>query len=83
MIELKAAQIILVGLPLPAVLCDDQAWNSLEEFTGPENRPVGDIQGTDRPFGRGPSRADEIGLAPDGEDVANGFWSSTRTWLWR
>ena len=38
-IEVEAAQVVLVGLALAAVLADDDARHGLEHFAGAHDRP--------------------------------------------
>ena len=62
-IEVEAAQVILVGLPLAAVLRDDQSGHGLEDFAGADDRPRAELLLADMALGGGGRDADEIGLA--------------------
>ena len=52
MIEVVAAQEILVGFALAAVLRDDQAGRAFEHFGGARDRPRSDFLASDRDFAR-------------------------------
>ena len=46
-VEVEAAQEVLVRLAVTAVLGHDQAWNDLEHLAGPEHRPALDLHAGD------------------------------------
>ena len=47
MIELKAAKKVLIGLPRPTVLRDDQPRHGFQNFRRPQNRTTGQIVSAD------------------------------------
>ena len=47
-IEVEAAQVVLVGLALAAVLADDDARDGFEDFAGPHDRPRVELPRGDR-----------------------------------
>ena len=64
-VELEAAQIVLVGFASPTVLTDDEARNIFENFAGPQQRSRRDLLLAD---GAGRCRerlANKVRLPPD------------------
>ena len=59
-IEVEAAQVVLIGFALSAVLADDEPRHGLEHLTGPHDRPIEDLLRGNRPFARGAGNAHEI-----------------------
>ena len=48
MIEVEAAQVELIGLPLTTVLADHDAGDGFEDFAGAHDRPHGELARRDR-----------------------------------
>ena len=59
-IEIEAAQIVLVGLALAAVLADDDAGDRFEDVAGPHDRARVELSRGDGALARGLGDADEI-----------------------
>ena len=68
MIEVKAAQVILVRLSRAAVLRDDHAGNSLDDFARPQERAQRELLVPDHAFIRGSGEAEEAVRAPGHDD---------------
>jgi hypothetical protein len=78
-IEVEPAQVVLVGLPLAAVLTDDESGNRFQHLAGPHQRPRFDLSGRDDTLARGVGRADEplagridFGEIPEGSRPCDG-----------
>ena len=65
-IEVEAAQVVLIGFPLAAVLRDHDAWNGLEHFASAHDRPRIELPRGDRALTRGLRDADQILRRPLG-----------------
>ena len=59
-VQVEAAQEVLVGLAVAAVLGDDHARHEFQDFAGPQRRPAGDQRGRDGAFAGGIRRADAV-----------------------
>ena len=59
-IEIEAAQEILVGLAVAAVLRDDEARNGLQQLAGAQHRAGFELRARDRALGRRFDAADEL-----------------------
>ena len=68
MIEVEAAQEVLVGLPRAAVLRDDDAGDGLEDFGGARQRAAGELLTAHGALGRGIGDAEQIVGAPGNGD---------------
>ncbi len=68
-IELKAAQIILVGFAFAAMLADEKAGNRLENLAGAQDGARFDLLAVDRADRRGGNLADEIDVSPVRDDA--------------
>ncbi len=64
-IELEAAQIVLVRFAAAAVLGDREAGDLFQDLARPQERSRRDLFLIDRPRRRGLGDADEVGFAPD------------------
>ena len=59
-IEVEAAQVVLIRLALPAVLTDHDAWHRFEHLSGPHHRARVELPRRDRALARRLRDADEI-----------------------
>src|SRR5262245_15780923 len=61
-IEIEAAQIVLVRLSLTAMLAHNHAWHGFQDLAGSDNRPGFQLFGCDRAFTAGRGYTDEVFL---------------------
>ncbi len=59
-IQVEAAQIVLVGFPFPAVLADDQPGYGFQQLTGPHDRPRFELLAGHGTLARGECHANEV-----------------------
>ncbi len=72
-VEVEAAQEVLVGLSVARVLGDDQAGHRLQSLGRAQQRAVGQLLGGDRAFGSRIGNADQVVLAAaDGHFLQGG-----------
>ena len=62
MVEIEAAQEILVGLAIAAVLCGDEAGHDFEHFGRTRQRTILDLLAGDEPGGRGVGLRQRVGI---------------------
>ena len=60
MIEVEAAQVVLVRLALAAVLADDQARHRFEDFASPHHRACIQLRGRHRALARRAGDPDQV-----------------------
>ena len=60
MVEVEAAQEVLVGLAVAAVLRHDEARNGLQQLAGAQHRTGFELRARDRALARGFNVADEF-----------------------
>ena len=68
-VEVHAAQVVLVGLAAAAVLADDDAGDGLEQLAGAQQRPPREVLAADDSLAGAVGDADELGGAAGDLDL--------------